>query len=383
MGGFVSNTLGSVGDALGNVVSGAVDTTKNTLSQGADLYKQIEQPIANNAALIGTGIGAAYGMPQVGAALGGLVQNNLGSTPMSGATTSGLLSSVGGYLQNQSNVAGNQAAAQASQFRPVGVTNTFGTSNFGFDPNGNLTSAGYQLSPQLQGAQASLMSGIPQTLQDQANIQAMGRQYLSQSPEAAAQQWLQTQQNLLAPSRDVESARLANQLQQTGRTGVSVAQGGGLSAANPEQQALANARALQDLGLASQAQQQGRAQYTFGQNLLSSAYDPYTANLKAASTTEGLGQQPFDISTALGAKQATAGSNAANYLKSAGQTNTLAQLLGGAAGNTTATAGLLGSLFGNQSVPSWTTGSDVIPNFSNMSNGADILSPELQALLGL
>lgn len=296
---------GSVGDVLG----GAVDTVGNAIGKVASNPIPAITAFAtdNPAALL------AYGAP-------------------SGQTTQGLLSTAGAYLQDKSNVAGNMSAANAAQFRPVGITNNFGTSNFGYDANGNLVSAGYQLNPQLQAAQGTLMGGIGQNLQDQARIQAMGRQYMAQSPQEQAAQYMANQQALLAPSRERESANLMNQLSNTGRTGLSVAQGGNLGMANPEYQALANARAMQDLQLAANATQAGQQQYQFGQGLLSSAYQPYTAGLNAMGATEGFGQQPFDISTALGAKQATAGSNAAQYLKPAGQTNTLAQVLGGAAG---------------------------------------------------
>lgn len=327
---------------MGGAVSGLVDTVGDIFSGGADIYKQLQQPIFNNAGLIGTGVGAAFGQPALGAAIGGAVQGKLGDTPSS-PMTSGLLSTAGSYLQNQSNVAGNQTAAQASQFRPVGITNTFGTSNFQIDPNtGQMISAGYNLSPQLQGAQNTLMGGLQGSLQDQANIQNMGRQYMAQSPQQQAQQYIANQQALLQPSRDMESARLANQLQQTGRTGVSTAQGGALGMANPEQQALANARAMQDLQLAAGATQAGQQQYQFGQGLLSSAYDPYKANLATAGATEQMGQQPFGLSSELAGRSSTAGARSADYLKSAGQTNTLAQMLGGASGNSA-----LGNLFGN------------------------------------
>jgi hypothetical protein len=325
---------------MGGAVSGLVDTVGNTLSGGADLYKQIEQPIFNNAGLIGTGVGAAFGQPALGAAIGGAVQGKLGDNPSS-PMTSGLLSAAGGYLQNQSNVAGNQTAAQASQFRPVGITNTFGTSNFQIDPaTGQMISAGYQLSPQLQGYQNTLMGNNAQALTDASQIQAMGRQYMAQSPQQQAQQYLANQQALLQPGRDTESARLANQLQQTGRTGVSVAQGGGLGMANPEQQALANARAMQDLQLAANATQAGQQQYQFGQGLLSSAYQPFSAGLSASGAVEQLGQQPFGLSSELAGRSSTAGAKSADYLKAAGQTNTTAQLLGGASGNS-----LINSLF--------------------------------------
>jgi hypothetical protein len=263
-------------------------------------------------------------------------------------------------LQQQANElkAAGQQAATASQFRPVGTTTTFGTSNFQVDPvTGQLQSAGYQLSPQLQQYQNQLMAGGQQSLTDAANLQNLGRGYIAQSPEAAAQQYMANQQALLAPSRDMESARLANQLQQTGRTGVSVAQGGSLGMANPEQQALANARALQDLNLAAQAQQQGRAQTTFGQGLLSSAYDPFNAGLTTAKNVEALGQQPLGLSTDLAKQFQQANATGAKYNLAAQEAatkalyekntyNPYADLLSGASGNKQLT-GALGGLLGN------------------------------------
>jgi hypothetical protein len=299
MGGFVGDILGDVGD----IAQGAVKT------------------VAPYAGLIG----AASGVPGgalIGSALGGAL-GGAGNTQQSqqayGNLTQGLLGTAGSMQQNKVSqeavqaaqrqaLAGGQQAANMAAFRPVGTTTTFGTSNYQFDPTtGQLTSAGYQLSPQLQAYQNSLMGGGQQALTDAANLQALGRGYIAQSPEEAAQQYMTAQQALLAPSRDMESARLANQLQQTGRTGVSVAQGGTLGMANPEQQALANARAMQDLQLAAQAQQQGRAQTQFGQGLLTSAYDPFKAGLSTMSSVEQLGQQPFTLSSDLAKLQATAG----------------------------------------------------------------------------
>lgn len=72
---------------------------------------------------------------------------------------------VGGLMQGDSasNAANNQAdalrqAAANAQFRPVGVTTNFGSSNFGYNDQGQLTSAGYNLNPQLQGLQGGLLS---------------------------------------------------------------------------------------------------------------------------------------------------------------------------------------------------------------------------------
>ena len=263
------------------------------------------------------------------------------------ALIAGGIGALGASEQGQAAQQGNQQAAQAAQFRPVGITNTFGTSNFGYDANGNLTNAGYTLSPYLQRAQESFMSGLPQNLQDTANIQAMGRQYMAQSPQEQAQQYIANQQALLAPSREQQSANLMNQLSNTGRTGLSVAQGGNLGMANPEYQALANARAMQDLQLAANATQAGQQQYQFGQGLLSSSYAPYTAGLTAAGATEALGQQPLELSASLAGRSATAGANAGKYLQAAGSYSPFGSLLSGAANNTQLTNGLsnIGDLF--------------------------------------
>jgi hypothetical protein len=73
---------------------------------------------------------------------------------------------AGGIIQGNSaqDAANTQAqairdAAAQAQFRPVGVTTNFGTSNFGYNDQGQLASAGYNLSPQLQGLQGGLLAG--------------------------------------------------------------------------------------------------------------------------------------------------------------------------------------------------------------------------------
>jgi hypothetical protein len=227
-------------------------------------------------------------------------------------------------------------AAEAQRFRPVGITSNFGTSNFQFDPSGYLTGAGYTLDPRLQAVQGGLLGGLPQTQQDVANIQNMGRQYMATSPQEQAQQYMAQQQALLAPSRDRQMANLGTQNYNQGTTGLSVAQGGTLAAANPYASALANAQALQDLQLAAQATQAGQQQYTFGQGLLSSAYSPLQSQLGTAATLEQLGQSPLDIGAQLGGRSATAGANVGNTL-----------LQGGLASARTAQAGNAYSPFGS------------------------------------
>lgn len=398
--GGVSDALGSVGNAVGGVVGGVGDVAGKALQGVANNPVGALTSVAtgNYAPLIGSALGGALGTtaPTVGSSFmpstGGYGANGsmMGPQPIIINNTPGqtqqdqsqglfsqllpfLLATGGGLAQGQVNQqaaqtqadalkAAGQQAAQASQFRPVGTTTTFGTSNFQIDPTtGQLTSAGYNLSPQMQAIQDQIMGGNRQSLTDVSNLQNLGRQYIAQSPQEAAQQWMANQQALLAPSRDVESARLANQLQQTGRTGVSVAQGGGLGMANPEQQALANARALQDLQLAAGAQQAGQAQTTFGQNLLTNAYQPFNAGLTAATNVEALGQQPFTMSQNLASNFQRANQTGADYgfkaqnaateaMLKANQVSPFADIMSALGKTPTATSaigGALGGLFGN------------------------------------
>jgi hypothetical protein len=253
----------------------------------------------------------------------------------------------------QQQLALGQQAANAAQFRPVGVTSRFGTSGFQYDQGGNLIGAGYQVAPDIAAMREGVLgyagqnlanAGGAQGLQQQAmgganNLFNLGQQYVAQSPQAAAQTWMGQQQQLLNPGREQQLAQLQNQQFQQGRGGLAVGatnqgytQGGqGLAATNPQMAAYYNAMAQQDATLAAQAQQQGQAQTTFGQGLMtgglglanagyglqSSALQPYNTALAGAASTEALGQNPFDLSTALGAQQSTAGKSMAAILQDA------------------------------------------------------------------
>jgi len=280
-----------------------------------------------------------------------------------------------------------KAAKDAAQFRPIGMTTRFGTSQFGFDPaTGRLTSAGYALTPDVKAQQDRFMAlsnqGLTQAEQAQGQFAplqtgaqrlfGLGNQYLAQSPEAVAQNYLNQQMALLQPGRELELANLQNKLQQQGRGGLSVAQGGTMGATTPELQALYNARAQQEAQLAANAQQAGQRDVMFGAGLLGqgagamgqyysgqqAAYAPYTAALGQAQTLETLGQQPYNMGVNLGQLGAQAGFNvgqlglkgaqiSAGLATSADATrNLLAQGLT-AAGNPNAMFGqALGGLFG-------------------------------------
>jgi len=273
----------------------------------------------------------------------GLTAGQLASLFSSGLTTGA------GLLQQQTSKEAAQraqamidtetaAAKQAAQFRPVGMTTRFGTSQFQVDPRtGQLISAGYTLDPQAKNAQDRFVALAEQGLQQAEGAQAqfaplqtgaqnlfnLGNQYIAQSPQDVAQNYLNQQMALLQPGRELELANLQNRLQQQGRGGLSVAQGGTLGATTPELQALYNARAMQEAQLAAQAQQAGQQQVAFGAGLLGqgagamgqyyggqqAAYQPYTTALGQVQGLEQMAQQPLTMGAALGQQAATAGAN--------------------------------------------------------------------------
>jgi hypothetical protein len=378
----------------------------------------------------------------------------------SATTASGLLqqaTSREAALAAQQRVDAETAAAKTSaQFRPIGMTTRFGTSQFQVDPiTGRLTSAGYTLTPEAKAQQDRFVAlsnqGLTQAEQAQAQfaplqagaqkmfslgqgylggqtdprlgqiasqylaqspeskmLTSLGSQYIAQSPEQVAQNYLNQQMALLQPGRELELANLQNRLQQQGRGGLSVAQGGTLGATTPELQALFNARATQEAQLAAQAQQAGQQQVQFGAGLFGTgqklgmegqafgidtlakqqaleqqrlalgtslygqgaqtlgqyysgqqqAYAPYMTAMGQATGLESLGQQPFTMGAALGQQAAQAGANVGQLgLRGAEQsvalatgraatTNPYATLLGGA-GASDAFGRVVGNLFGS------------------------------------
>jgi hypothetical protein len=344
------------------------------------------------------GTGSSVVNSLLGGAGGAVVNKLTGGTNVGNLFTSGL-TTAGGLLQQQtSREAAQRAQAmidrettlakQSAAFRPVGMTTRFGTSQFQVDPlTGQLTSAGYTLSPEAKNAQDRLVAlagqGLTQAegaqeafapLQTGAqNLFGLGNKYIAQSPEDVAKNYLSSQMALLQPGRELELANLQNRLQQQGRGGLAVAQGGNLGATTPELQALFNARAQQEAQLAANAQQAGQQQVAFGAGLLGTgaqtmgqyyagqqqAYAPYTTALGQVQNLETLAQQPLQMGASLGQQAATAGANVGRLgLTGAGQSvalatgqaatnNPYASLLSGLGGSN-AFGQALGGLFGSQ-----------------------------------
>ena len=284
--------------------------------------------------------------------------------PIAAAAIIGGASLLGGSMQSravergaeksaQATLESARLAAEAAKFRPVGITTRYGTSQFQFDPSGYVSGAGYTVSPELRAYQDRLMGlterGLGQAEAGEAMLRPtigaagtlfdLGTRYLDQTPEQTAQKYMESQYNLLAPSRERQYAQLQNQLFQTGRGGLSVGATGlrpgggmGLSASNPEMEAYYNAIAQQDAELAARAEEAGRKRTAFGAGLFGTGSDiynlystgqvnalnPFATYLGAGSTIEELGQQPLQLGRQIGGQTASAGGNVGQFLLSGG-----------------------------------------------------------------
>ena len=242
-----------------------------------------------------------------------------------------------------------RVAAEAQKFKPVGVTTRFGATDYKYDAEGNLTSAGYTLTPDLKAIQDKLMSGATLSLDEAKKVSDLydplkkassslfdlGTSYLAKTPEQVAADYMAKQQDLLAPSRERQMSQLQNTLFQQGRGGLSVGATSvrpsgarGLGATTPEMEAYYNALAQQDASLAAGAQQAGQQSVLFGKGLLGAggeflgkytagqagAYDPFKTLLSTAGAVESMGAGALDVGTALGGRTTTASSNAARTL---------------------------------------------------------------------
>jgi hypothetical protein len=256
---------------------------------------------------------------------------------VSGITGSGGVSSAANTAADQQRQAA-LTAANIAAFRPVGMTTRFGSSNFTreIDPATGvpyISAAGYTPAPELSQLQNQLFGQFnPAYAQGQGmaaqyapltgasqSLFNLGQQYLAQSPEQAAQDYMTSQQNLLAPGREQQLANVRNQLFQTGRTGLATGgtTAGGLAQTNPEMAAYYNSIANQNLGLAAQAQQAGQQRTQYGASLFGTgagllntqvggqagAYAPLNTQLGLSGQVENLSQMPYQMGLQLGTSQ--------------------------------------------------------------------------------
>jgi hypothetical protein len=228
--------------------------------------------------------------------------------------------------------AGERASAMA-QFKPMGMTTAFGSSQFTPEGQGSFT-----LSPELRSAQQRLFGQLNAYDPSQIGIAAQplmagagtlfgrGAEYLGQSPEDVSAKFMADQQALLQPSRAADFARLQATNYGRGTSGLGVNTGTGGAPANPLAQALFNAQSRQDLELAARADQAAMDRTKFGAGLFgtggdilgqvprltTAGYAPTETQLGLLRTTETMGQDPFRLSQELAGRYAQAGAQAGN-----------------------------------------------------------------------
>ena len=351
MGGGTGLTLGSGGQ------TGLTGSLASSTGYGLDTA-------GTSLASMGGGTGISLGSTAAGGSSSGLggLWNTVTSTPnlirggmeLAGSYMNNRAASDAASTQADAQIRAAQIAADAAKFRPIGVTTNFGSSQFGYDSNGNLNSAGYALNPVLQGQQNQLLGASQGMLNQFTGSQAatapmgdaaqrmmsLGNQYLQTSPQQQAATYLQQQQGLLAPGRASAMADLQAKMQAQGRGGFAIGGGvNGQGAANPQMQALYNAQMQQDALLASQATQGGMDYARFGGAMVggggqmlrdqygtqSAAYAPYQTALGGAQTIEGLGQNALTLGMDMGSTNSNANAKA-GLLTGQGITNAAATM---------------------------------------------------------
>lgn len=358
-GGTATLGAGSVASTGTAAATGGLGLTVPSAAAGATLGGASAAGTA--AALGGTTLASGLGGTTLGPSLttvgGGLVTPSL-TNPSS--LVPGLLNTAGGIVagnsavdaaktQADAQIRAAQIAADAAKFRPVGVTTGFGSSNFGYDDKGNLTSAGYTLTPQMQalrdqalGASGGLMTQAtgaqaataPMGAAAQTAMQ-LGQGYLSTDPMVQAQKYYADQMGLLAPTRAADMAALQAQMQAQGRGGFAIGGGvGGQGAANPQLQAFLNAQMQQNNQIAADSTRGGMDYAKFGAGMVgtggdlltgmyntqTAAYNPFKTNLGTAQTIEGLGQNALEMGMDMGSAT-TAANRTAGGLLASGMTN--------------------------------------------------------------
>ena len=216
-------------------------------------------------------------------------------------------------------------AADAAAFKPYAISTGFGSSYF--DPSKNQ--AGYELDPLLS-AFRNKMYGT-------------GAEFLGQvetDPQAAAQQYYNQQQALMAGSRGAEDIALRQQQLQSGRiglglSGAAMGAGAGTGYVNPQQYQQQLARSMADQQLAAQSQQLAQAD-------IDRAISRGTGMLQTGLGIEEYGLRPLTIGADIGSKQAVSGGNQAQALLAGGQAAANANLAGSIAGAQALQGGIKG-----------------------------------------
>lgn len=246
---------------------------------------------------LGTIAGGFLGGP-TGAAIGGSLGGMLDGNDNSGLSAYG-----------QQSQAAALAAAEAAKFKPYSLTTGFGKSFFDTEKQ----TAGYDIDPRLAAFRDQLYGQAEQTL----------GQLQGTTPEQQAQQYVNQQMGLLAPTREAEDLALRQRMLGSGRIGLGVSSGfmGGDTQGliNPDQYGvnLARERANAEIGAAG-------TQY--GQNIYDKLIARGTGLFTSGSGIEQLGMSPLTMGADIGNKAAVSGNAQAQALLSGGQTAANANL---------------------------------------------------------
>lgn len=220
-------------------------------------------------------------------------------------------------------------AIKAAQFKPYSLTTGFGSSTFD-------TGAGtgtYTLDPRLAAMRDVLYGGameaVPDTSQkafaEQLRREGQGlfTSAAAMSPDKLAQDYLERQLNILAPSRAEEEARLQDTLFKSGRTGAAVGIQGGY--VNPEQFAYLKAKEGQNAQLALEASNRARGiqledlqralgYYGLASQLEAQPYEQAASLFGLGTNLEKLGMTPLSMGVDIGSAASRSGANVANLL---------------------------------------------------------------------
>lgn len=218
-----------------------------------------------------------------------------------------------------------KAAADAAQFKPYSISTGFGSSYFDTEKN----QAGYELDP--------LLSSF------RNQMYGLGADFLGQAqtdPQAAAQQYYNQQQGLMAGGRGAEDIALRQQQLQQGRiglglSGASQGAGAGTGYVNPQQYQQQLARSMADQQLAAQSQQLAQAD-------IDKAIARGTGLLQSGFGVEEMGLRPLTLGADIGSRQAVSGGNQATALLGGGQAAANANLAGSIAGAQALQGGIKG-----------------------------------------
>ena len=236
---------------------------------------------------------------------------------------SAIIASKGAKDAAAASAAAGERAAAAAEFKPYAITTGLGTSFFDKEKQ----QAGYELDPRLAAFRDTLYQGAGNFLGQ-----------VQEDPLAAAKQYYQTQQDIMAPQRLAEDVALGAELAQRGRIGLGLSPaavgGGNVSGyVQPELFRLGLQRELANQQLAGTS-------YQLAQADVDRAISRGTGLMQSGLGIEQLGLTPLTIGADIGSKVATSGAQqGANLLAGAGQA-TQANLAG-----SLGAANLLGNMF--------------------------------------